>query len=122
MMVDIGTEYRFTLNLDMPWPFTQRKTELLRKMVTANQIAERPLVSQSRGGATNSLWGRDWPSLQNDKFSSAEAYKLQSSATEAQYTTSIMQPRLENFSKFLAIDTQFLPTKDTQFILIVYLD
>ena len=31
------------------------------KWRTANQIAERPLVSQSRGRATNSLWGRDWP-------------------------------------------------------------
>ena len=29
------------------------------KWRTANQIAERPLVSQSRGRATNSLWGRD---------------------------------------------------------------
>ena len=27
---------------------------------TANQIAKQPLISQSRGRATNSLWRRDW--------------------------------------------------------------
>ena len=36
------------------------------KWRTANQIAERPLVSQSRGRATNSLWGRDWPKWGRD--------------------------------------------------------
>ena len=35
MMVDIGKEYRFTLKFEIPWPFTQRKTELLRKMVSS---------------------------------------------------------------------------------------
>ena len=35
MMVEIGKEYRFTLNIDMAWPFTQRKTELLRKMANS---------------------------------------------------------------------------------------
>ena len=35
MMVEIGKEYRFTLNFDMPWPFTQRKRELLCKMANS---------------------------------------------------------------------------------------
>ena len=35
MMADVGKECRFTLNFDMPWPFTQRKTELLRQMMNS---------------------------------------------------------------------------------------
>ena len=55
MMVGIGKEFDFTSNFDMPWLFTPGKTELRRKMAAANQIAERPLVYQSRGRTTNSL-------------------------------------------------------------------
>ena len=35
MMVEIGKAYGFTLNFDMPRLFTQRKTELPRKMVNS---------------------------------------------------------------------------------------
>ena len=35
----------------------QAKRSFREKWRTANQIAERPLLSQSRGRATNSLWG-----------------------------------------------------------------
>ena len=35
MMVGIGKEYGFTLNFDMPRLFTQRKTELPRKMANS---------------------------------------------------------------------------------------
>ena len=59
MMVGIGKEYHFTLNFDMPRPFAREKRSYGAKWRTANQIAEQPLVSQSRGRATNSLWGRD---------------------------------------------------------------
>ena len=48
IMVDIGKEYRFTLNFDMQWPFTRRKTELLRKMVNSLSDCRAALVSQSR--------------------------------------------------------------------------
>ena len=29
MMVEIGKEYRFTLNFDMPWPFTPTKNGVI---------------------------------------------------------------------------------------------
>ena len=32
LMVETGKECCFPSNFDMPWPFTQRKTELPRKM------------------------------------------------------------------------------------------
>ena len=45
----------------MPRPFIpSAKRSYRAKWWTDNQIAERPPVSQSRGRATNSLWGRDW--------------------------------------------------------------
>ena len=34
-MAGIGKEYGFTLNFDIPWPFTHRKTELPHKMVNS---------------------------------------------------------------------------------------
>ena len=49
LMVGKGKEYRFTSNFDILWLFISRKTELRCKMAKSPQIAERPLVSQSRG-------------------------------------------------------------------------
>ena len=57
-IVELGKEYGFTSNFDMPRPFTSSKLSYRAKWRTANQIAERSLVSRSRGRVTNSLWGR----------------------------------------------------------------
>ena len=62
-MVVIGKECGFTSNFDMLRSFTPRKkgvtAENDEQPIKANQIAERPLVSQSRDRATNSLWRGD---------------------------------------------------------------
>ena len=59
MMVGIGKEYHFTLNFTCRSRLPREKQSYGAKWRTANQIAEQPLVSQSRRRATNSLWGPD---------------------------------------------------------------
>ena len=57
-MTEIGKECVFPLSVGLPRPFARAKWSCCTNGVTANPIAERPLVSQSRGRATNLLWGR----------------------------------------------------------------
>ena len=66
-MVGIGKEYSFTLNFDMPRPFATRETKLRCKMANSQSDCRTPLVSQSRGRATNSLWERDCVGLPNQR-------------------------------------------------------
>ena len=56
-MVEMGKECSFPLNFDMLRMFTPHKTA--QNGVTANQIAERLFVFQSRGRVENSLWSRN---------------------------------------------------------------
>ena len=68
------------------------------KLRTANHIAVRPLVSQSRGTATNSLWGRDW---ENDEL-----------VSEDRAVANILNEYFSNVTKFLNIadnDETLLP-------------
>ena len=59
-MADIGEDRNFPSNFDMPRPYSPPQNRVTTQNgVTANQVAERPRKSQSRGRATNSLWGRD---------------------------------------------------------------
>ena len=61
-MVEMGKGCGFPSNFDVSWPLTPVQNGVVAPNgVTANQIAEGPLASQSR--ATNSLWGRDWIKL-----------------------------------------------------------
>ena len=60
MMAGISKKYGFTLSFDIPRLFTPRKKELPRKMANGKSDCRRPLISQCRGRATNSLQGRDW--------------------------------------------------------------
>ena len=62
----MGNQCGFPSNFEMLWPFTPRKTA--QNGVTANQIAERPLVSPG-GGVTTiyegtgcaTFWGAFFP-------------------------------------------------------------
>ena len=60
IMLEIGKECGFTSNLDMPRSFTPCKSELRPKMANSQADCRTASLSQSRGRATISLWGREW--------------------------------------------------------------
>ena len=58
-MVEMGKECGFPSNFDMLGRLPRVNGVTAQNRVLGSQIAERPHVSQSRGRATNSVWGRD---------------------------------------------------------------